>query len=68
MRTESKEVLAMVVSRLHPKDAPKTKEAYMETLQRVKKEYDVCCKTPDPIIVGYILKQDSLVSDLLVML
>lgn len=68
MRTESKEVMAMAVSKLHPKDAPKTKEAYMGTLQRVKREYGVCCKTPDPIIVGYIIKQDNLAKELLDML
>lgn len=65
MRTESKEVLAMTVMMNHPKDAPKTKEAYMETLQQIKKEYGVCCNTPDPIIVGYIIKQNKLADDLL---
>lgn len=64
MRTESKEVLAMAVMMQHPKDAPKTKEAYMETLQQIKKESGIRCNTPDPIIVGYIIKQNELVDDL----
>lgn len=64
MRTESKELLSMIVMQQHSKDAPKTKEAYMETLQRVKNEYGICCRTPDPIIVGYILKMNSLADTL----
>lgn len=65
MRTVNKEVLAMVVMQQHPKNAPKTKEAYMDTLRQVKEDGEVCCNTPDPIIVGYILKQNKLVDYLL---